>query len=82
MGGLFSKPAVQKPDDSAVKAQADAQAQADADRARKSKQLAAQKRASTYGGNRSLLYAGRDDAQMGVQTGSGAMTSSLGSSTV
>lgn len=79
MGGLFSKPKVQQPSDAAQRAQADQAAQAEADRKRKAQQLAAQKRAATYGGTRSMLYAGREDPQLGVPTGSGA---SLGSSTV
>lgn len=80
MGGLFSAPKVQEPSDDARKAQADQAAQAEADRKRKAQQLAAQKRAATYGGTRSMLYAGREDPQLGVPTGSGA--SSLGSSVV
>ena len=78
MGGLFSKPKVQKPDQAAIDAQRRAEEQTAADEARRKKQLASQKRAATYGGTKQLLYAGRDDASLGIDSGSGA----LGQSTV
>jgi hypothetical protein len=77
MGGLFSSPKVQEPPKAATDAQDAANAQAEADRKRKARQLAAQKRAATYGGQKSLLYAGREDPQLGVPTGSGALGSSV-----
>lgn len=80
MGGLFSKPSVPQIPKEATDAQDDAAEQAEADRKRKSKQLAAQKNASVYGGKRQLLYSDREDPQLGIPSGSGA--SSLGSSTV
>ena len=76
MGGLFSAPKAQEPPKVATDAQDAQAAQVESDRKRKAQQLAAQKRAATYGGQKSLLYAGREDPQLGLATGSGALGSS------
>ena len=71
MGGLFSTPKMPQPAALAPEttaAQARQEARLAEEERQQQAQLASQRRARQYGGQRMLLSKDREDAQMGVQT--------------